>query len=284
MDIRQIIRKLIVEANIHYTDVSNLPKSEVDKLKRKNQNNKNIVYTSTNEKPGDNKGLSEERTAEERLAEVLRKNSKIKTYIEDFCKSNAPQFKGKSKDKRRKMAIAAYLNEKKGKDLTGDGKAIKKSMQKEDLDLGHQDNEPHMLKADLYRIGKYAMELYKMVDQFEGMGEVDFPHWWQSKVIKAKEMLVSAKHYLDFETKEPQIDAMVGVATQEDILDEGFNPKDVIKLDVPLLIRMLEYAREDAKTDMDLHDVAENLIALSANGQTLDMNHYNKIVNTDESY
>ena len=41
---------------------------------------------------------------------------------------------------------------------------------------------------------------------------------------------------------------------------------------------------EDAKTDMDLHDVAENLIALSANGQTLDMNHYNKIVDANESY
>ena len=80
----------------------------------------------------------------------------------------------------------------------------------EDLDLGHQDNEPHMLKGDLYRIGKYAMELYQMVDQFEGMGEVDFPHWWQSKIIKAKEMISSAKHYLDFETKEPEIDAMVG--------------------------------------------------------------------------
>ena len=38
----------------------------------------------------------------------------------------------------------------------------------EDLDLGHEDNEPHMLKADLYRIGKYALELYKMVDQFDG--------------------------------------------------------------------------------------------------------------------
>ena len=79
----------------------------------------------------------------------------------------------------------------------------------EDLDLGHQDNEPHMLKADLYRIGKYAMELYQMVDQFEGPGEVDFPHWWQSKVIKAKDYLVGAKHYLDFETKEPEIDAVV---------------------------------------------------------------------------
>jgi hypothetical protein len=81
----------------------------------------------------------------------------------------------------------------------------------EDLDLGHEDDEPHMLKSDLYHIGKYAMNLYQMVDQFEGKGEVDFPHWWQSKIIKAKEMMSSAKHYLDFELKEPKIDIMVGV-------------------------------------------------------------------------
>ena len=80
---------------------------------------------------------------------------------------------------------------------------------KEDLDLGHEDNEPHMLKADLYRIGKYALELYKMVDQFDGKGEVDFPSWWQAKIIKSKDYLVGAKHYLDFELKEPQIDASV---------------------------------------------------------------------------
>jgi hypothetical protein len=36
----------------------------------------------------------------------------------------------------------------------------------EDLDLGHEDDEPHMIKGELYRIGKYAMELYQMVDQF----------------------------------------------------------------------------------------------------------------------
>jgi hypothetical protein len=106
----------------------------------------------------------------------------------------------------------------------------------EDLDLGHQDNEPHMLKGDLYRIGKYAMELYQMVDEFEGMGEVDFPHWWQSKVIKAKDMLVSAKHYLDFETKEPQIDAAVDVIDMsgaldnigvEDEIEEGIHDRDI---------------------------------------------------------
>jgi len=102
---------------------------------------------------------------------------------------------------------------------------------KEDIDLGHEDNEPHMLKADLYRIGKYAMELYQMVDQFEGPGEVDFPHWWQAKIIKAKDALVGAKHYLDFELKEPQIDNMVDVAAEEDVFDneveEGIYDRDI---------------------------------------------------------
>jgi len=92
---------------------------------------------------------------------------------------------------------------------------------KEDLDLGHQDNEPNMLKKDLYHIGKYAMELYQMMVGLEGMGEVDFPHWWQSKIIKAKEMVSSAKHYLEFETKEPEIDAMVDVAQSVEAIDEN---------------------------------------------------------------
>ena len=88
----------------------------------------------------------------------------------------------------------------------------------EDLDLGHEDDEPHMIKGELYRIGKYAMELYQMVDQFEGKGEVDFPAWWQAKITTAKNMVSSAKHYLEFELREPEIDAMVGVAAAEDII------------------------------------------------------------------
>ena len=80
---------------------------------------------------------------------------------------------------------------------------------KEDLDLGHEDNEPGMLKAELYHIGSYAMDLYKMMDALEGQGEVDFPAWWQSKITTAKNMISGAKHYLEFELKEPTIDAMV---------------------------------------------------------------------------
>jgi hypothetical protein len=61
------------------------------------------------------------------------------------------------------------------------------------------------------------------------------------------------------------------------------NPEDMIMMDVPLLIRMLEYAREDAKTDMDLHFVAKNLIKLSKNGTTLTMDDYDTIIIPDEA-
>jgi hypothetical protein len=142
-----------------------------------------------------------------------------------------PTTKEPMEDVKLKEMVKAALSNPKKADLNKDGQlsdyekkrgaAIEKSMQKEDLDLGHEDDEPHMLKADLYRIGKYAMELYKMVDQFEGGQEVDFPHWWQAKIIGAKNMLVSAKHYLDFETKEPQIDAMVDVASEEGAIGEN---------------------------------------------------------------
>ena len=116
----------------------------------------------------------------------------------------------------------------------------------EDLDLGHEDNEPGMLKSDLYRIGKYAMDLYQMMDEFEaGSEEVDFPHWWQSKIINAKTALVGAKHYLDFEVKEPAIDALVdkmddiAPEMEIDVVDDieevdNFNPK---KTDDPQLDR-----------------------------------------------
>jgi hypothetical protein len=152
------------------------------------------------------------------------------------------------------------------KDLTSflKSKIIKQGNLDEDLDLGHQDNEPHMLKADLYRIGKYAMELYKMVDKFDKMdNEVDFPHWWQAKIIKSKDMLVSAKHYLDFETKEPQIDAMVDVASEEGVIGEEMTPKESIKKGMPfkdkikeaVLAKLKESKGEYAEIEKEIADL-----------------------------
>jgi DNA-binding ferritin-like protein len=52
---------------------------------------------------------------------------------------------------------------------------------------------------------------------------------------------------------------------------------DVVKLDVPLFIRLLELAREDVKQDADLHDVAEAVIKLSQEGVAT-MADYDSIV------
>jgi hypothetical protein len=60
------------------------------------------------------------------------------------------------------------------------------------------------------------------------------------------------------------------------------NPPDIIKLDVPLFIRLLEYAREDAKSDMDLHELTDNIIEMSSGGRVLSMDDYEFVLPTNE--
>lgn len=60
--------------------------------------------------------------------------------------------------------------------------------------------------------------------------------------------------------------------------ENSMNPTDTVKVDVPLLIRLLEFAREDASTDMDLHDLAEKLVDRGRRGKTLTMKDYEYVV------
>jgi hypothetical protein len=87
----------------------------------------------------------------------------------------------------------------------------------EDLDLGHQDNEPRMIKGELYQIAKQATELYKMIDSVDNMGEVDFPHWWQAKIVLAKNYLQGSKDYLD---------SALAVGNEEGEMEEAIALKD----------------------------------------------------------
>lgn len=52
---------------------------------------------------------------------------------------------------------------------------------------------------------------------------------------------------------------------------------DIVQLDVPLFIRLLELAREDIKDDADIHDLAQKAIELSKNGP-IDMGSYDELV------
>ena len=146
------------------------------------------------------------------------------------------------------------------------GKVLRDADLMEDLDLGHTDDEPHMLKADLYRIGKYAMELYSMLEPMDHSDEeFDFPHWWQAKIIKAKDALVSAKHYLDFELKEPSIDMAMGIEpegsvetnikldAEEDVIDENARDKAAMMFDKMKVGNTIKTSKGEFKKVDDKH-------------------------------
>ena len=195
---------------------------------------KDLASSSEEEKVEENIITEDKVEALMELRNILDELQVLGDQARDIIAQNFPSYLSKgeaygafdlgSSTNRYDTTIASLVDE---IEEYGEEEDEDEDMMQEDMDLGHQDNEPHMLKGDLYRIGKYAMELYQMVDGFEGKGEVDFPHWWQSKIIKSKDAIVGAKHYLDFEIKEPQIDAMVDVASKEEVIDEPVNEGDL---------------------------------------------------------
>ena len=79
-----------------------------------------------------------------------------------------------------------------------------------------------MLKKTLYRSAKMASMLYKELDKFDQFpNEVDFPNWWQAKIIKANDYLTAAFDYLDGEQQTAKLDAMnEGRIKLADLLNE----------------------------------------------------------------
>jgi len=142
--------------------------------------------------------------------------------------------------------------------------ATKRAMD-EDLDVGHQDDEPRMLKSELARTAKMAAMLYKKVDAYDKIeGEVDFPQWWQSKIIKAKSYLQGAFDYLDGAEMTANIDAMSEkldpVGKEDADID---NDGDTDKTDKYLLNRRKAIAKAMQKEGYD-HEVAMAVSSLEA--------------------
>lgn len=77
--------------------------------------------------------------------------------------------------------------------------------------IGHIDDEPDMLKQYAYDIVDYGIKLYKILAEFDRMDHhVDLPNWLQANIIKARENVSKAAHYLEYEVNEPKIDAALG--------------------------------------------------------------------------
>ena len=194
--------------SVMYGRATNLAKKAVSEMDK--QKLKELVRNSL---MNENREFTEEEIQDAMDAFHMSREDAIthlqQTY-EDYKQFDMKEGKKEDMDKDGDIDSKDYL-------LKRDAAIQKaKGEVKEDIDLGHTDNEPHMIKGELYQIGKYAMKLYAILEELEETGEeIDFPAWWQSKITTAKNMMSGAKHYLDFELKEPAIDAAVDAATGE---------------------------------------------------------------------
>ena len=61
------------------------------------------------------------------------------------------------------------------------------------------------------------------------------------------------------------------------------NPKTTVELSIPLLLRVLEFAKDDASSDEELRKVANNMIELSRVAGELGMIDFEAIMGGEEA-
>jgi hypothetical protein len=106
----------------------------------------------------------------------------------------------------------------------------------------------------------------------DGSGEYDTKPFNLDTIVESVNEELNLSNY--GKVTPPKGIAKINEATEDAI--------DAITMDVPLFIRILEYSREDAQEDMDLHDVAEKAILLNKEKGILSMEDYNEIVGRAE--
>lgn len=131
-----------------------------------------------------------------------------------------------------------------------------------DLDVGHQDDEPNMLKKEIYDIITYAAKLYKQLDKYDQHdGEVDFPQWWQKKVILARSYMSAAQHYLEGEEKQPAIDQLALEARQKPSKGHRGGVGKLQKAYGLVVAKMKELAKQYKAGDKSVVDQLKDLTA-----------------------
>ena len=82
------------------------------------------------------------------------------------------------------------------------------------------DHEVQMARADLYKIGKYAIKLHEML---KGVTEKEgLDGWVQSKITKAADYMGSVYHHLDYEMKFEEVAESIN---DDDDVDEGIEER-----------------------------------------------------------
>ena len=91
-----------------------------------------------------------------------------------------------------------------------------------------------------------------------------------------KQQYKANSHNQRIKTRSKSWDSALDRLTGHKPVSEETDKKDIICFDIPLLIRVLEFTREDMKSDIQLHNMVERLINMRDN-VPLDMTHYDSI-------
>lgn len=141
---------------------------------------------------------------------------------------------------------------------------------------------------DIQDLKNGKVQIFAVSDDFIDMdpnmlGESLNENISQEVVNKVSRFITSMANYYDYSEQDAVYAIMQALRAHKGNF-QGLNeatekdPIDTITMDVPLFIRVLEYAREDAQADMDLHDLAEKAISATKQQGLLQMDDYDMLV------
>ena len=220
--LRESLQKQLAEMDMKGS-IATDDERKAEKLAKKGVN----VKLTAEMKPGDGESLEHERmkTLSPKDQENIAKIHALMQREKDAIEKDARKAKGMMEDDDIEGNQDGDDEALSPEELANKHAGSPMFKEEDDLDVGHQDDEPSMLKNDVYDIAVYAAKLYKQLHKYDQSdGEVDFPHWWQGKVIKAREFISSAQHYLESEEKQPALDQL---ALEEGVIEEGRSLSDI---------------------------------------------------------
>ncbi len=182
------------------------------------------------------------------------KKAKMGDVIKDFRKSDAPQFAGKSDEKKRQMAIAAKLsaNDEKNEEAEVDERNKENAMKRKNMDasrgakfklnntvpdrdsnhktgVAHNKSIGRALRNEEKDEREYGYEgdmaisqlktIVRHADHMMGMlkPETDLPEWVQSKITLATDYMQTAHDYMMSEMTESYDGRVLGRITSKEI-------------------------------------------------------------------
>lgn len=100
----------------------------------------------------------------------LKVSDGMGAWIDDFQKSDAPQFKGKNKEERREMAIAAYLDAKRGPQK--ESVELDESKKMKRMSLRQIEKEMDQLDKAMEKMGRGGYAYDSMMDAWDDLNDM----------------------------------------------------------------------------------------------------------------